>query len=221
MGTTIVGGVIKSGGNGYIINVGDSRAYHISTRYSTIRQITRDHSLVEELVEVGAITKEQAQYAEYLTQHITNVKRGYFWIKENAPEILDGCDKEKVEANLIVHDESKYSNEEYDAYSKFFYGERTAAVRRAFKAACMHHFMNNPHHPEWWMGMDMTQEALVEALCDWWSFSWKENNMNDIFDFWKKARKHKFGSDMTQNSKDRMQVLIEKLYKALDRANML
>ena len=173
------------------------------------------------LHEDTSITKEQAQYAEYLTQHITNVKRGYFWIKENAPEILEGCDLEKVEANLIVHDESKYSKEEYDAYSRFFYGERTPYVRRKFRTACMHHFMNNPHHPEWWLGTDMSQEALVEALCDWWSFSWKEHNMNDIFEFWKKAKKHKFGSDMTQNSKDRMQILIEKLYKALDRANML
>ena len=41
MGTTLVGGVIKSGGSIY--------------------QITRDHSLVEELVEAGAITKEQAR----------------------------------------------------------------------------------------------------------------------------------------------------------------
>ena len=61
MGTTIVGGVVKSGGNGYIINVGDSRAYHISRRYHVITQITKDHSLVEELVEFGAITKEQAR----------------------------------------------------------------------------------------------------------------------------------------------------------------
>lgn len=60
MGTTIVGGVIKSNGNGYIINVGDSRAYLISHRGESIRQITRDHSLVEDLVEFGAITKEQA-----------------------------------------------------------------------------------------------------------------------------------------------------------------
>lgn len=61
MGTTIVGGVIKNNGNGYIINVGDSRAYHISRRSGTIYQITRDHSLVEDLVEYGAITKEQAK----------------------------------------------------------------------------------------------------------------------------------------------------------------
>ena len=61
MGTTIVGGVIKSGGSGYIINVGDSRAYYISRKNDAITQITRDHSLVEELVEFGAITKEQAR----------------------------------------------------------------------------------------------------------------------------------------------------------------
>ena len=61
MGTTLVGGVIKSNGEGYLINVGDSRAYLISKRYDTILQVTRDHSLVEDLVEYGAITKEQAK----------------------------------------------------------------------------------------------------------------------------------------------------------------
>ena len=61
MGTTIVGGVVKSNGNGYIIKVGDSRAYHISRRLDCITQITRDHSLVEDLLEYGAITKEQAK----------------------------------------------------------------------------------------------------------------------------------------------------------------
>ena len=61
MGTTIVGGIVKNNGNGYIINVGDSRAYHISRRFHVISQITRDHSLVEDLVEYGAITKDQAR----------------------------------------------------------------------------------------------------------------------------------------------------------------
>ena len=62
MGTTLVGGVIKNGGNGYIINVGDSRAYLISVKHKTVRQITRDHSLVQELVDAGAITSEQAKH---------------------------------------------------------------------------------------------------------------------------------------------------------------
>ena len=61
MGTTLVGGIIKSNGNGYIINIGDSRAYLISPMKSGIRQISRDHSLVEELVRFGAITREEAK----------------------------------------------------------------------------------------------------------------------------------------------------------------
>lgn len=61
MGTTIVGGVIRNNGVSHIINVGDSRAYLISRHGGGISQITRDHSLVEELVEAGAITPEQAR----------------------------------------------------------------------------------------------------------------------------------------------------------------
>ena len=61
MGTTIVGGIISENGSGHIINVGDSRAYLISVRHRDIYQITKDHSLVEDLVEFGAITKEQAR----------------------------------------------------------------------------------------------------------------------------------------------------------------
>ena len=61
MGTTLVGGILKYDGNGYIINVGDSRAYLVSRRRRQITQITRDHSLVEELLEYGAITEDQAR----------------------------------------------------------------------------------------------------------------------------------------------------------------
>jgi serine/threonine protein phosphatase Stp1 len=38
---------------------GDSRAYLL--RHGEFRQITRDHSLVQELIEAGAITPEQAE----------------------------------------------------------------------------------------------------------------------------------------------------------------
>lgn len=58
MGTTLVGAVIKEG-KLFAVNIGDSRAYHISGR--EIRQITRDHSLVEEMVEQGNLTPEQAR----------------------------------------------------------------------------------------------------------------------------------------------------------------
>lgn len=42
----------------YVINVGDSRAYLV--RDGIMRQLTEDHTLVQTLVNSGAITKEQA-----------------------------------------------------------------------------------------------------------------------------------------------------------------
>ncbi len=57
MGTTFVSAVAENG-KLTVINVGDSRAYLISS--GEIRQITRDHSLVEDMVERGDITREES-----------------------------------------------------------------------------------------------------------------------------------------------------------------
>ena len=58
MGTTMVA-VLILGLDAYILNVGDSRCYCVSA--GSIRQMTQDHSLVEELVRAGTITPEQAK----------------------------------------------------------------------------------------------------------------------------------------------------------------
>jgi len=57
MGTTLVAATVK-GEEVYIVNVGDSRLYKIGDR---IEQITEDHSLVEEMVRMGEISREQAR----------------------------------------------------------------------------------------------------------------------------------------------------------------
>lgn len=58
MGTTLVAMLI-SGSAVTVINVGDSRAYHIA--HSGICQITRDHSLVQMMVDRGELTPEVAK----------------------------------------------------------------------------------------------------------------------------------------------------------------
>ena len=58
MGATLVAAVFEKE-TVYIANVGDSRAYAI--RNSEIKQITKDHSVVEEMVACGSITKEEAR----------------------------------------------------------------------------------------------------------------------------------------------------------------
>lgn len=59
MGTTCVA-VLIIDGTAYIAHVGDSRVYVIP-KDGALRQITRDHSYVQELVENGSITQDEAR----------------------------------------------------------------------------------------------------------------------------------------------------------------
>ena len=58
MGTTLVSAVSYEDG-AVITNVGDSRAYHITP--NGITRVTKDHSLVESMVDRGDITAEEAR----------------------------------------------------------------------------------------------------------------------------------------------------------------
>ena len=58
MGTTLVAALAGEGG-AVILNEGDSRAYHINQEGIVL--VTRDHSLVADLVERGELTREEAR----------------------------------------------------------------------------------------------------------------------------------------------------------------
>ncbi len=57
MGTTIVAATVIRG-TLYVANVGDSRLYIVQDH---IRQITRDHSLVEEMIRLGNLSREEGR----------------------------------------------------------------------------------------------------------------------------------------------------------------
>ena len=59
MGTTLVA-ALADGEEALILYEGDSRAYHLSEEGGIVR-VTRDHSLVEDLVQRGELTREQAR----------------------------------------------------------------------------------------------------------------------------------------------------------------
>lgn len=59
MGTTLVAALVD-GGKALLINVGDSRGYHVDER-GAIEQVTTDQSLVQELVDQGELTPEEAR----------------------------------------------------------------------------------------------------------------------------------------------------------------
>ena len=59
MGTTLVSAIAYEGG-AVVTNVGDSRAYYITR--AGITRITKDHSLVESMVDHGDITADEARH---------------------------------------------------------------------------------------------------------------------------------------------------------------
>ena len=58
MGTTLTAAVSTDDGE-VVANIGDSRLYHVTD--SKITQITRDHSVVQDMVERGEITRSEAR----------------------------------------------------------------------------------------------------------------------------------------------------------------
>lgn len=58
MGTTMVA-ALAAGKKAYILNIGDSRAYHIGGE--GIVKVSRDHSVVEDMVYRGELTPEEAR----------------------------------------------------------------------------------------------------------------------------------------------------------------
>jgi len=105
MGTTVVA-TIYSEDELIIANVGDSRAYSVG---ETITQLTVDHSLVQELVEEGEITAEEAEthpQRNVLSQALGNASSvDPDFYKPSVEEILllcsDGLTEEVAEERII------------------------------------------------------------------------------------------------------------------------
>ena len=58
MGTTLTAVIATSGGE-VVVNIGDSRVYHITNSF--IRQVTTDHTVVEDMITRGDLTRTEAR----------------------------------------------------------------------------------------------------------------------------------------------------------------
>lgn len=168
-----------------------------------------------------------SEYAEYLEQHIGNVQKGYQWLKDNLPDVLSEYNYieetsyyGELDEIISKHDSSKYNKIpdaekyyeltcEWDAYNNYFYGERTPEVEASFDKAWLSHIHSNPHHWQHWVlhsdeegvkVLDMPYMFIVEMVCDHWAFSWKANNLYEIFDWYKKNQKGILFSDKTRKT---------------------
>ena len=145
------------------------------------------------------------EYDEYLKNHKACVMQAYEFLEERGVFPVSST----VRRQLEKHDDSKYSEEEYDPYDVHFYGDayHDDLADEDFMYAFLHHLHNNPHHWQYWVLIEDSDEdheeqilcmpgcCVIEMVCDWWSFSWAKYNesndkkdLYDIFDWWENQK---------------------------------
>lgn len=100
-----------------------------------------------------------------LTRHIKNVQDNCLLLGERlikSGEIELG---RKLIANGFIHDASKFHGIEWDNLSINHNDEELAKLR--MRLAIHQHRSQNPHHPEYWGGINSTPDLyLAEMICD-------------------------------------------------------
>lgn len=171
------------------------------------------------------------KYDEYIINHRRNVERGYNWLKKFASELFDNLNE--IELNKIeklcnfTHDLSKIDKEEYNAYDEYFYGKNKEdpSVISNFNKAWLYHIHHNPHHWQHWVLncdepnegeilIEMPFEYVIEMICDWWSFSWKVDNLYEIFNWY---NGHKDYIKLNSNTKILVEEILLKIKNGLDK----
>lgn len=152
------------------------------------------------------------EYDIYLQEHRDNVRKGYEWIKINLPELLVSITGVNYDQQILNHDASKDELDEYLAYDDYFYGgNRSYAVVRDYNYAWLLHIHRNPHHWQYWILrnddpnegeviLDMAYNYILEMICDWWAFSWKEGNLTEIFKWYDEHKDYMKLSDKTRKT---------------------
>lgn len=147
------------------------------------------------------IKKQTKLYIKYIVEHKKNIEKAFEEMRENSL-IFQRYDDDILNAlweRVLVHDESKYSEEEFIPYRKNFFpinAEEKENNKLDFDKAWEHHWKNNSHH--WQYRKNKTsfnknnkEEVLdvLENVLDWMAMGYKfndrpyqyyENNKNNI-----------------------------------------
>lgn len=157
------------------------------------------------------------KYTQYIIEHKENVLKAYLWLKEH------GIMELTIDEQINIHDMSKYTEEEYDPYDAYFYGNKTKKVQEEFDYAWLHHIHNNPHHWQYWVlindedgtkALEMPENYVIEMISDWWAFSHKSGNLYEIFDWYKKNKKRQI---LHENTRKLVEEILDKIKAELDK----
>lgn len=150
------------------------------------------------------------EYDQYIVSHKEAVCKAWDWMKTNLLDKIDPWIRQQysedfdpidiyfVDELVKAHDNSKTRPDEYFPYDDYFYirkNNRSHEVVENFNRAFLFHLHENPHHWQYWVLTDdnkgdgvktieMPLSYIFEMICDWWSFSWRNDDLTSIFKWW-------------------------------------
>ena len=157
----------------------------------------------------------QEEYKNYVIEHKERVSQFADWLKTNCPEVFDSVDPDDFMELIEEHDESKFSEEEFEPYAQKWFGDRKKTLE--YEAAWEHHWQNNEHHPEYWLGEDIPYIYILEMLCDWGSFSIASGDMKELSDFYFNKAKDDPEKNLSDNTKAIIEEILEKINSVLSK----
>ena len=136
---------------------------------------------------------KETEYYDYIILHRENVKKAFgmyfaplltqtIALSTVGEDDLKAAIRECGENMIPIHDESKFSDDEFPGYRAHWYpteneksysAEYQTKVEEEYAAAWDHHRFGNKHHPDYWVdketgeAIDMELPAIVEMICDW------------------------------------------------------
>lgn len=152
----------------------------------------------------------QQEYLEYINAHKERVSQFSSWFQKECPDLFENIDIDVFNDLIAEHDESKYSEEEFEPYAQRWHGDKKKTPE--YERAWEHHWQNNEHHPEYWLGEDMPYIYILEMICDWGSFSIASGNMKELSDFYF----NKAINDPEKNLSDATKEIIEDILSRID-----
>lgn len=154
----------------------------------------------------------QKEYKDYIIAHKKRVEEFSTWLLSNCPDLFKNVDEEVFKDLIREHDESKFSEEEFEPYARKWFGDGKKTPE--YEAAWEHHWKNNEHHPEYWLGEDMPYIYILEMICDWGSFGIDNLDFKELSDFYyNKAR-----DDEEKNLSENTKVIIEEILSCINSA---
>ena len=184
------------------------------------------------------------EYMNYIDTHINNAKLAFkkLFIDRQLDWSKLGITRERlipilkqVYQDVQHHDESKYTDEEFDGYREKWFPTReekdrydkdleyAKEVDANADDAWKHHYRYNDHHPRHWCSIDdsdnivdkrdMSIVAILHMLCDWEAMSMYLNPKNDLATVsWYINNATHEKDEMTGNTRKVVESLLELIY---------